>query len=51
MGEWIGLLVLLQLSYGPSKFHAYDRWGQGLSGGQPIPHSLHVVQVLTDGPV
>ena len=30
-------------------FHAYDMWGQGLSGGQLNPHSLHAVQVLTDG--
>jgi hypothetical protein len=32
-------------------FRAYDMWGQGLSGGQLIPHSLHVVRVLTDGSV
>ena len=32
-------------------FCAYDMWGQGLSGGQLIPHSLHAVQVLMDGPV
>jgi hypothetical protein len=32
-------------------FRAYDKWGQGLSGGQLIPHSLYVVQLLADDPV
>jgi pimeloyl-ACP methyl ester carboxylesterase len=32
-------------------FCAYDMWGHGLSGGQLIPHFLHAVQVLTNGPV
>ena len=46
--DWVGAASAELWSI---QFRAYDMWGQGLSGGQLIPHSLHAVQVLTDGPV
>jgi hypothetical protein len=43
--KWVGAALARVWMY---PFHAYDKWDQGLSGGQLIPHSLHAVQLLID---
>ena len=50
MGEWV-VLGIASADDPIFHFRAYDMWGKGLRGGQLIPHSLHAVQVLTDGPI
>ena len=46
--DWVGAASAELWSI---QFRAYDMWGQGLSGGQLIPHSLHAVQLLADDPI